>query len=143
MNLLVPVDMSEASEKVVEAARRMATGREAKVYVLHVAAPDPDFVGFQTASPAVRLAVAQEFRREHRAVQAIADKLRSEGIDATALLVRGVTVDSILHEAEAMNADTIVIGTHGHGAVHGAIVGSVSSGVIRKSKVPVLVVPTH
>jgi hypothetical protein len=39
--------------------------------------------------------VAQELRREHRGVQALAEKLRNDDIDATALLVRGPTVETV------------------------------------------------
>jgi nucleotide-binding universal stress UspA family protein len=143
VNILVAVDLSLASEKVVEAARDVAEKRGAKVYVVHVAEPDPDFVGYGTASPGVRQGVAREFRREHRGVQLLADQLRAEGLDATGLLLRGVTVDRILEEADRLQATTIVIGTHGHRAVYDVLVGSVSAGVIRKSTVPILVVPTH
>jgi hypothetical protein len=37
----------------------------------------------------------------------------------------------------------LVLGSHGHGAFYNLIVGSVAAGVIRNSKVPVLVVPSH
>lgn len=143
MNILLAVDLSIASEKVLDAARLIAEDRGAKVYVLHVADPDPDFVGFQTASPAVRQTIARELRREHRAVQLLTDQLSDEGVDATALLLRGATVDTILREADRIKAQMIVIGTHGHRAVYDVLVGSVSAGVIRKSKIPILVVPTH
>ena len=42
MNVLVAVDLSLASEKVVEAARDVAEKQGAKVYVVHVAEPDPE-----------------------------------------------------------------------------------------------------
>lgn len=141
MSILVAVDLSPASENVVEAAGRIAKLTGATVYVLHAAEPEPDFVGYDAGPEVVRTQVAQELRREHRDVQALAEKLRNDGIDATALLVRGPTVETTLKEAESLKAELIVVGTHGHGAVYDVLVGSYSAGIIRRSKLPVLVVP--
>ena len=143
MNILVAVDLSPASTKVVEAARGVAELTGASVYILHVAEPEPDFVGYNAGPEVVRTQVAEELRREHRAVQAFADGLRNGGLDATALLVRGPTVETTLKEADNHKAGLIVVGTHGHGAVYDVLVGSYSAGIIRRSKMPVLVVPTR
>ena len=141
MNILVAVDLSPASEDVVEAAGRVAKLTGATVYILHAAEPEPDFVGYDAGPEVVRTQVAQELRKEHRDVQALAEKLRSDGVEATALLVRGPTVETTLKEAESLEAELIVLGTHGHGAVYDVLIGSYSAGIIRKSKLPVLVVP--
>lgn len=141
MNILVAVDLSPASEKVVAAAGRVAKLTGASVYVLHAAEPEPDFVGYDAGPEVVRTQVAQELRREHRGVQALAENLRKADLDATALLVRGPTVETTLKEAEKLEAELIVVGTHGHGAVYDVLIGSYSAGIIRQSKLPVLVVP--
>lgn len=141
MNILVAVDLSPASEKVVAAAGRVAKLTGASVYIMHAAEPEPDFVGYDAGPEVVRTQVAQELRREHRDVQTLAENLREAGLDATALLVRGPTVETTLKEAEKLEAELIVVGTHGHGAVYDVLIGSYSAGIIRKSKLPVLVVP--
>lgn len=141
MKILVAVDLSPASEKVVETAGAVAKLTGATIYILHIAEPEPDFVGYDAGPEVVRTQVAQELRREHRDVQALAKKLRNEDLDATALLIRGPTVETTLKEAENLEADLIVVGTHGHGAVYDVLVGSYSAGIIRRSKLPVLVVP--
>ena len=141
MNILVAVDLSPASEDVVEAARLIAEPIGATVYILHAAEPEPDFVGYDAGPEVVRTQVAQELRREHRGVQALAEKLRRSGLNATALLVRGPTVETTLKEAKSLKAELIVVGTHGHGAVYDVLIGSYSAGIIRRSKLPVLVVP--
>ncbi len=143
MSILVAVDLSPASEKVVEAAGKIAKLTGASVYILHAAEPEPDFVGYDAGPEVVRTQVAQELRREHRGVQALAEKLRNDGLDATALLVRGPTVETTLKEAESLKAELIVVGTHGHGAVYDVLIGSYSAGIIRKSTLPVLVVPVR
>ena len=62
-------------------------------------------------------------------------------IDAVGRVVEGVTCDTILREAARMNSDLIVIGSHGHGVLYEAVIGSVAAGVIRHAVCPVMVVP--
>jgi nucleotide-binding universal stress UspA family protein len=56
------------------------------------------------------------------------------------LVKRGDPVDEILAQAEDRNCDLIVMGTHGHGILEEAIIGSTARRVVRRSKKPVLVV---
>ena len=141
MNILVAIDLSPASNKVIEAARGVADLTGATVYVLHVAEPEPDFVGYDAGPKVVRTQVAEHLHREHREVQAFSEGLRVDGVDATALLIRGPTVETTLDQADRLGAGMIIVGSHGHGAVYDVLVGSYSAGIIRKSKLPVLVVP--
>lgn len=143
MNVLVSIDFSEVSERQLEVVARMAKGMKRDVYLLHVAEPEPDFIGFQPGPDVVRDQVAEEFREEHRAIQAMADRLREDDIEATALLVQGSIVETVLEKADELDATMIVVGSHGHGAAYDLLVGSVSRGIIRGAKVPVLVVPAR
>ncbi|PYJ41213.1 MAG: universal stress protein, partial [Verrucomicrobia bacterium] len=49
--------------------------------------------------------------------------------------------EEILKQADAINADLIVMGTHGHGAMYNLLVGSATKGVLKHSSRPVLLVP--
>jgi nucleotide-binding universal stress UspA family protein len=50
--------------------------------------------------------------------------------------------DAIVHAAERLGADAIVLGSHGRTAVARALMGSVSQGGVRHARRPVLVVPS-
>ena len=141
MNVVVAVDFSEVTRRIVEVVLGISEGRAMRLYLIHVAAPEPAFVGWEAGPEVVRRQVATDLRREHHDVEALAGELRDAGRDVTALCVQGLTIDSILAEAEQLQADLIVVGSHGHGATYDLLVGSVSSGIIRKARVPVLVVP--
>ncbi len=143
MQLLVATDLSPLSEQVVSCAREMAMSLGAKVWLLHVADPEPDFVGYEPGPQTVRDVVAHTFHEEHRQLQVCAEQLREDGIDCTALLVQGPVAETLLHEAEKLAVQLIVMGSHGKGAVKKLLVGSTSEGVLHKTAVPVLVVPTH
>ena len=143
MNVLVAVDLSSASERVVATAAKVASVIKGKVFVLHCAEPDPAFVGYEAGPATVREQVAAEYHEEHRSVQALSARLEEVGVDATALLVRGPVVETILNEAVRLGAELIIVGSHGHGAVYDLLVGSHSAGLLRRSSFPVLVVPTR
>ena len=52
-------------------------------------------------------------------------------------------METILEEAAKLNADLIILGSHGHGGLLRALLGSVCEGVLRKSILPVLIVPAR
>lgn len=142
MSLLVAVDFSSVSDDQLEIVGRLARPNR-EIYLLHVAEPDPSFIGLEAGPDEVRHQVAAEYHREHEQIQTLAARLREAGHEVSALLVQGPTVDTILKQADKLGAEVIVVGSHGHGALFDLVVGSVSAGVIRKAKVPVLVVPSR
>ena len=143
MRLLVALDLSEPTQLIVEKAEELAKEMSAQVWVVHNAEPAPDVLEFRADPQAARDTLAEKFHREHRQIQEIAERLRKQGLDATALLVHGPTVEIILKEAEDLDVDMIIVGSHGRGAVYQLLVGSVSEGILRQSRCPVLVVPTR
>lgn len=141
--LLAALDFSDATGQVLDQAAALAEAFSAELTLLHVAAPDPDFVGYEAGPDTVRDTRAGELRGEHRKLQELADGLRERGIPTRALLIQGPTVEKILDEAARTAAGAIVIGSHGHGALHRVLLGSVSEGVMRGAACPVHVVPTR
>ena len=63
-----------------------------------------------------------------------------EGVLARSTLLQGNVVDEIVAYADERDVDLIVLGSRGHGLLAGALLGSVSQGVVRESKLPVVVV---
>ena len=153
MKVLVGVDLSESTEKIVKKAKEVAKAISAKVWIIHIVKPEPaDFyIGghepdsdkFETDPKSFRDSLAKRFHVEHRTLQEIADRLRKAGLDTTALLVEGEPAETMLKEASKLDVDIIIVGSHGRGAMHQLLMGSVSEGVIRRSECPILVVPTH
>jgi len=143
MNILVCIDLSDSTNKIVQKAKELAKAVSAKLWVLHVAEPEPDFVGFDIGPQSVRDSRSKQFHQEHRQIQEIANRMREDNLDTTALLVQGSTAETILMQASSLNTDIIVLGSHGRGAVYKFLVGSVSESVIRKTELPIFIVPTH
>jgi nucleotide-binding universal stress UspA family protein len=153
MKLLVGIDLSESTDKIVKKAEVISKALSAKMWLLHIAKPGPadlyianpapDSDGFEAYPQSLRDSIAKRFHDEHCQIQEIADRLRKSGLDTTALLMQGETVEIILKEASRLDVDMIVVGSHGRGAMYQLLVGSVSEGVLHRSKCPILVVPTH
>lgn len=143
MKLLICVDLSDSTEIIVKKIEEMAKLATLEVWLVHNAEPEPSFVEFKVDPQAARECLAEKFHSEHRQIQELADRMRNAGIETSALLVHGETVEIILKEASDLDVDMIVVGSHGWGAMYQLLMGSVSKGILQKSTYPVLVVPTH
>ena len=56
------------------------------------------------------------------------------------IVKEGIAADEILHQAELNNADLIVMGTRGFGMFKEALMGGTARRVVRRSKIPVMVI---
>ncbi len=139
--ILVAVDFSSITHEVIAHASTLAHRFGAELWIVHVAPPDLDY--FKSMDRNERHNVAEGLHVEHRWLQDQARDLRDGGVNANALLARGTPVDAILDEANKLQADLIVMGSHGHTAMYRALVGSVSEGVLRATNIPLLVIPAR
>jgi nucleotide-binding universal stress UspA family protein len=122
-------------------ARDLAKAFDGKLYLIHVASPDPDFVGYSAGPQHERDFRASTLHDEHRVLQKRAEELRQQNIDAKALLLQGETVPTVLKEADRLNADLIIIGNHQHGVFYKWLAGSTADGVLYQISRPLLFVP--
>ena len=143
MKLLVALDFSDRTEKILKQVKKIAKPLQANVWLIHNAEPGPDALEFRADPLSARESLAKKFHQEHQQIQNIAEQLRTEGLQAKALLVHGPTVETIIDTAEKLDVNMIILGSHGRGAMYQLILGSVSAGVIHKSRRPVLVIPTR
>ncbi len=143
MHVVACLDLSPLTEDVVVAATTLASRLGARLTLLHVGAPEPDFIGYDVGPDTVRDAVANSLRREHRELESWRQRASSDGVETHALMVQGPTVDKLLTQAERLGADYLVLGSHGHSALFDLIAGSVTQGVLKQATVPVLVVPAQ
>jgi nucleotide-binding universal stress UspA family protein len=139
--ILAAIDFSPISDRVVEEASRLALATGAELTLLHAAAPDPDFVGYEVGPQSVRDGRAHTLQEEHRQLHALAITLRERGLTVRARLHAGATAETVLAEAEAHNTTLIVVGAHRHSRAVKLLLGSTSEAVLRKAACSVLVVP--
>ncbi|MSU70996.1 MAG: universal stress protein [Opitutus sp.] len=55
--------------------------------------------------------------------------------------VNGSPVPEIIEQAQQLAADYIVIGSHGHTALHDLLAGGTASGVLKRATCPVVIIP--
>jgi nucleotide-binding universal stress UspA family protein len=139
--IVVPVDFSDISEKVVETAAKVAAAFGSKIILVHVAEPEPEFVGYDPGPLTVRVAVATDIHADQRRLEALKQKLGAA--DVLALQVQGSTPEEVLKLAREHAADLIVVGSQGHGALYHLFAGSVASAVLKNAACPVMVVPSQ
>ncbi|MCK5637431.1 MAG: universal stress protein [Flavobacteriaceae bacterium] len=119
----------------------IAESFDSKVWLMHVSAPDPDFIGYEPGPQYTRDFRAKELRKEHRLLESYVNKLKKKGIHAEWLFIKGATTEMIIKESKKLNIDLIIVGHHDYGFIYKAFFSSVSAHIIKKSKIPVLVIP--
>ena len=141
--LLIAVDFSDVSQRVLDTGLQMAQALGAEVYLIHVVEPEPTFLGHEVDPQVERDILARNIHVRHDQLDQMAESAGRAQVKVTALMVQGPIVQKVLEEAERLNADLIVMGTHGHGMLYQTLVGSVSAGVLRKAMCPVVMVPAN
>ena len=140
-NILVSIDFNNHERSLIDKAIEIAKAFDSKIWLLHVAAPEPEFIGFGVGPQYIRDSRADELRKEHRLLSDYTDLIRLENQECEGLLINGATIEMILEEAQKLAIDLIIIGHHDHNFLYKAFFGSVATGVIKKSNIPVLIVP--
>ncbi|MFY0674197.1 MAG: universal stress protein [Bacteroidia bacterium] len=142
-NILVTVEFESQLDKLISKAKEFANKYNAKLWLLHVAAPDPDFVGYEVGPTYIRESRANELRQEHRLLDNYVKSLENEGLEADGLLIQGATAQTILEEAEKLKCEMIIIGHHSHSWFYKIFGQPTDFEVIDKTNIPVLIVPIH
>lgn len=140
-NILVAVDFNDAVGELLGYAEGLAEKFGAKVWVLHVAEPDPEFVGYTTGPQYIRDFKAEDLRDEHRNLQEICKTFLGDEIEKEALMIQGSTVETVLQEAEKLKTDLLIVGTHKHSFLHNLLQESVSLELLKKGNIPILAIP--
>ena len=141
--LLVCLDFSDSTKRILDQARMLAAGTYGRIVLLHVAQPDPDFIGYDSDPQALRDQMAAVYHREGTTLQAHADTLAADtdNVEILPLLVQGAIGEKILEHAKTLDAKMILMGTHNHGRLHDLLVGSTSQYVLQHTATPLLLIP--
>ena len=139
--ILLAVDNEDGTNEMLEYAGEMASLYNATLYILHIARPEPEFVGYDVGPEYIRLDAARDYRNEHRWVQELAKKLDSKNIDARALLVQGYVSEAILNQADDIDADLVICGSHKNGFFYNLFMENTAVELSKKSKRPLLFFP--
>ena len=135
-NILLAFDGSDCSGKALVYAGNLAEQYGAVLWLVHIFPHTSDMLGYEDYE--------KLFARRKSAAQTVVDealeRLDQSKIEVHTELLEGPEAEAILKAAENLDADLIVMGTRGFGAVKGLLIGSVSRKVIHYASCPVMVV---
>jgi nucleotide-binding universal stress UspA family protein len=140
--ILVALDFSELTNPVLKAAAAFASAMDATVYLVHAVryiATVAD-VGAMPATTPDPVGMHADIRAR---LEAARDDLKAGGVDASVIVLEtiGNPGFEVLEEAKRLEADLIIVGSHGHGAMYEMLVGSTAELLIHKAPCPVVLVP--
>ncbi len=134
--ILHPTDFSEYSMNACRLACALARDYGARLIILHVAHETSIIYGEMIVPPDADLHLEQA---RDRLLQL---DVPDAGISVQRQIEDGDPVIEILRVTDEIQADLIVMGTHGRRGLKRILMGSVAEGVMRKARCPVLTVRT-
>ncbi len=139
--IISPTDFSELSDLGLKAAIELAEHFSAELLVVHVVAPLS--AAATSAAPAAHYLpeVMENIRNNaETSLKSLMEKKVPNTIRSKSILLEGSPWDEIAEYAKEVEADIIVIATHGQSGWRRFMFGSVTEKVMRLSKSPVLII---
>jgi nucleotide-binding universal stress UspA family protein len=144
--IVVAIDGSELTPKVLEHAFALARFSKAAVEVVTTTEPSPLFMsGAELITVSTQELLAELEKVNAEQAKALLDSAttaaRIAGVEVKVRHVRQrIPSEGILQVAEEDKADLIVMGSHGRRGLNRILLGSQASEVLSRSKIPVLIV---
>lgn len=132
--IVVPTDGSDLAGRALDRAIALAGNADATVHVVHVITA----TAFSTVEGGVPLDLVEEDGLE--LVEEAAARARSAGVAVETVVLTGSPHRAIADHASDVDADLVVMGTHGRTGLAHVALGSVAERVVRTSTVPVVTV---
>ena len=139
--VLAPIDFSRISKRVIDEAIVIARAIDGRLVLLTIVQP-PAIIASEFAP--TEFATGFSLQAEKDATERLAELqkyLRDNGVTAHAIHQVGQPGARIVEQAERLDADYIVMGSHGHGAFYELIAGSTTTRVLKQAACPVVIVP--
>ncbi len=139
--ILVPIDFSPHSLRALDYAAELAKPFQAELVALTVVEPIPYAMAgdIYTGAAAQAGALLDEQMRAGRDQQLrLSEEFKKRGIELRTVLQTGIPYRVIVDTAKDLQADLIVMATHGRTGLSHLLIGSVTERVVRTAACPVL-----
>ncbi len=138
--ILVPVDFSANSAKILKMAADLAKREDAKLHVIHVAERFDSYTGLSI--PHISFDVLEKELQESsaRKLDGFIDDSVDESIPHESTVLSGDAADEIVKFGEKIGSDLIVMGTHGYKGLEKVLLGSVAERVVSAAYSPVMTI---
>ncbi len=144
-SILVCIDFSPLTDRVIEVAKEMARDMSRRLHLVHVQ-PEKKAVPTAVVSNPDNTSAKEESltrRKEIATLQRLSQELNDADIETSYSTPSGKIHETIIAEAKDQDAQLVVMGSHGNGAVYHLVLGSVAEGVLKGLGLPVVLVPGH
>jgi nucleotide-binding universal stress UspA family protein len=151
--ILIALDYDPSAQRIAEIGYSLAKAMNAEVYLLHVIS-DPmiysspghvTIVGFTGGMDTSNAAVQEDSTAalEKTAYQYLDKSKKLLGDETIQTIVKGgECAESILKTAMEMQAEIIVMGSHGRKWIEQKTMGSVTESVLHHSSIPLFIIPS-
>jgi len=139
--ILAPVDFSSATDAVIAETLSLARAVNGRVVLLTVIQPPAAVADYAPLLQDIAEITAAGEKAAATRLANLQEKLRADGVTAECVQVVGSPIHHIAAEAERVDADYIVMGSHGHTALYELLVGSTTHGILKRATCPVVIVP--
>lgn len=137
--ILCPVDFSETSPSVAQAAREIALKFDAEVFVVYVAPSMIQYEIFDLPAASLPQLVGDIVSGAEKTMAEFVDK-HFPDVRATGKVISGDAAGSIVNLSQSEKADLIIMGTHGRQGLNRLLFGSVAEKVVKTSPIPVMTI---
>ena len=151
-NILVPLDGSELSEKLLPVVQELAHSANATIHLISVVSRYPEVEASRGAGDLsigsvesdremARRLVERQITRSEEYLKRLAAQMGSVGLEVKTAIQEGAAGEQIIEYAKDNSIDLIAMSSHGHSGLRRLLLGSVTDRVVRSGEVPVLVLP--
>ena len=136
--IVVPIDFSDHSMRALSYAIGLAGKYASKLRIVYVNEPSLGVSDVAWVGVSERAIKDDHIRCSRETIQStVCDKI-PDGLEAECIVLEGDAVDEIIRYADRVEADLIVMATHGRSGISHVLMGSTAEQVIRRSTCPVL-----
>ena len=136
--ILVQIDFSDYSKKALQYTVKLAKSFNAELFLVYVIEPmvyPADLSMGQMVIPQSEVNLSEKANSE---LEELATNEIGDSLKYNILIKTGKPFMEIIETATEVDADLIIIATHGHTGVEHLLFGSTSEKVVRKAPCPVL-----
>jgi nucleotide-binding universal stress UspA family protein len=133
---LIATDGSPGALEAVEEGMVLARQADAAIMLVYIRHAPLPVLG----EPYYQRALSDELAQARAILEEAAAAVSAGGVEVETEILEGNPADAIVELAGRRVVDLIILGSRGRSAVAGAVLGSVSDGVVHRANRPVLVV---
>jgi len=145
--ILLAVDLKSGTDQLLAEVQRYGRALDAVIDIIHVAEPDPDFVGYlkiDDQETTIRNSKSQALRSEHNQTHELAETLKNQGLRVDhSLTVQGPTLETIFEHVSKFGSNLLILGSHRHGAFYRFWFGENAVEAAKRPPCALLIVPVE